>query len=83
MNNLSGVVFDLPLIKDIKEVTKVKQAIDKFFNPNSVLASNTLANICAFVPFFIYNRLFKRLNKNIEIILSNVSGSRTPLMFAD
>jgi hypothetical protein len=83
MNNLAGVNFELPLIDDIKDVVKVKRSIDRSFNPISVQASNTLTKILSFLPFFMYNILFKSINKNNEIIISNVSGSRSRFLFGN
>lgn len=82
-NNLASVVFELPLIDNLKDVSKVKSAIDKSFNPISVQATNTLAKVLSYFPLSFFHMFFSFLNRNGEILLSNVSGSRTYLRCGD
>lgn len=71
-NNICSVVFELPLINSISEVGKVKENIDKAFVPMSVPATNWLAGLLSNFPFFIFHILFQKLNKNNDLIVSNV-----------
>ena len=82
-NNICSVVFELPLIWSIEEVEKVKKNIDKAFIPLTVPATNWLVALLSHFPFFIFDILFKKLNKYNEVISSNVLGSRVKVKFAD
>jgi len=82
-NNICSVVFELPLISSIKEVGKVRDNINKSFIPITVPATNWLASLLSNFPFFIFHLLFSKLNKNNDVILSNVSGAWSKIKFAD
>jgi hypothetical protein len=82
-NEVVGVKFELPLIENMSEVNRVKTSIQRAFDPTTIKAALTLANIASVLPWVMNRHLINWQNKDIDFIVSNVAGSRVPFQFCN
>jgi len=79
-NGTSVVTIQVPLVDDLKDaIYKSKARFNKYFNLPTLMASLNLQAFFSYVPPGIGRLVYSVVTKDIDFVLSNVSGAREPL----
>lgn len=81
-NGTSTITIHLPIVKDLKEaIYESKKRFAKFYNLPTLLAALNLQAFFSYVPPGIGRAVYKFFTKDIDIVLSNVNGTKDALYF--
>lgn len=83
-NGTSTVTIHLPVYKDLKTaIYTAKTRFDQFYKLPTLLAALNLQAFFSYVPPGIGRAFYKFFTKDIDLVLSNVSGTREALHIAN
>jgi len=83
-NGTSTVTIHLPIVGNLKEaIYTSKERFAKYFKLPTLLAALNLQAFFSYVPPGIGRAFYKFFTKEIDIVLSNVSGAREAMYFCN
>ena len=83
-NGTSVVTIQVPVVKDLKDaVYKSKKRFNKYFNLPTLIAALDLQAFFSYVPPGIGKLCYAKFVDRIDMVLSNVAGSREPLFLCN
>lgn len=81
-NGTSTVTIHLPIVSDLGDaIYKSKKRFEEFYKLPTLMAALNLQAFFSYVPPGIGRAIYKLFTKDIDLVLSNVSGAREPLYF--
>lgn len=79
-NGTSTVTIQLPIVSDLREaIYQSKRRFEKHYTLPTLLATLGLQDFFSYVPPGLGRMIYKYFTKDIDLVLSNVSGAREPL----
>jgi len=79
-NYTSSVTFQFPILEDLKEAIAISKArFSKFFKLHYLMSAINFQLLFRFIPLGIGKYLYNKFLREVDFLLTNVSGPREPI----